>query len=102
MYSANQLSKAEKERQLQESFKDPANLQNTRSRDDRTIMVQAMMDKVFARLKEQKPELEIKDAMYCSEPLIQTMNDYMDIVDKTIEESESLSRMIDSKDLDIA
>ena len=65
-------------------------------------MTKAMMQKVFERLNEKKPGLKYKDAIYCCEPLNALMNDYMEVVDKTIDESDSLARMIDSKDLDIA
>ena len=59
------------------------------------------MEKVFERLKKNKPDLEFKDVLYCCEPMLHQMNDYMHVVNKTIEDAESVNRMIETKDMDI-
>ena len=60
-----------------------------------------VVKQVVLRLAEKLgPQGNLGAAMYCCEPLSELMGEYQNFVNKTEEDNEAVTRMLDAKDLD--
>ena len=62
----------------------------------------AIQKKVHERLKEKLgPGCDFGQAIYCCDPMFELIRQYTDFINKTQEDDEAVTRMLDAKDLDI-